>query len=112
MGIAIFGLNGAGKSTLTHALAKDLNYYEMDVEDYYFPEQKESRKNALENIATNAADFSEELPYSNSRSKEEVQEALLKDIKTPKIIEIRINKNGLTLNNEANNINKNQIKVK
>ena len=76
MGIAIFGLNGAGKSTLTHALAKDLNYYEMDVEDYYFPEQKESRKNALENIATNADDFSEELPYSNSRSKEEVQEAL------------------------------------
>lgn len=81
MGIAIFGLNGAGKSTLTHALAKDLNYYEMDVEDYYFPEQKESRKNALENIATSAADFSEELPYSNSRSKEEVQETLLKDIK-------------------------------
>lgn len=81
MGIAIFGLNGAGKSTLTHALAKDLNYYEMDVEDYYFPEQKKSRQNALENIATNAADFSKELPYSNSRSKEEVQEALLKDVK-------------------------------
>ena len=76
MGIAIFGLNGAGKSTLTHALAKELNYYEMDVEDYYFPEQKESRRNALENITTYAKDFSEELPYSNSRSKEEVQEAL------------------------------------
>ena len=81
MGIAIFGLNGAGKSTLTHALAKELNYYEMDVEDYYFPEQKESRRNALENITTYATDFSEKLPYSNSRSKEEVQEALLKDIK-------------------------------
>ena len=80
MGIAIFGLNGAGKSTLTHALAKELKFYEMDVEDYYFPEQKESRKSALENIATNAADCSEELPYSNSRSKEEVQEALLKDV--------------------------------
>lgn len=80
MGIAIFGLNGAGKSTLTHALAKELKFYEMDVEDYYFPEQKESRRNALENIATNAADFSEELPYSNSRSKAEVQAALLEDV--------------------------------
>ena len=49
MGIAIFGLNGAGKSTLTHALAKELKFYEMDVEDYYFPEQKESRKNAYKN---------------------------------------------------------------
>ena len=50
MGIAIFGLNGAGKSTLAHALAKKLNFYEIDVEDYYFPEQMQSRKNALENI--------------------------------------------------------------
>ncbi len=81
MGIAIFGLNGAGKSTLTHALAKELNYYEMDVEDYYFPEQKESRKNALENAEIVDTGNTEELPYSNSRSKAEVQEALLKDIK-------------------------------
>ena len=43
-GIAIVGLNGSGKSTLGHALAKALNYYEIDVEDYYFPEQQESRK--------------------------------------------------------------------
>ncbi len=94
MGIAIFGLNGAGKSTLTHALAKELNYYEMDVEDYYFPEQKKSRQNALENIATNAADFSEELPYSNSKSKEEVQKALLEDVKIhPNFILAGVNMN-------------------
>ncbi len=94
MGIAIFGLNGAGKSTLTHALAKELNYYEMDVEDYYFPEQKESRRDALENIATNAADFSYELPYSNSRSKAEVQEALLEDVKIhPNFILAGVNMN-------------------
>ena len=94
MGIAIFGLNGAGKSTLTHALAKELKFYEMDVEDYYFPEQKESRKNALENIATNAADFSEELPYSNSRSKAEVQTALLEDVKAhPDFILAGVNMN-------------------
>lgn len=48
-GIAIVGLNGAGKSTLTHALAKQTGYFEMDVEDYYFPEQRESGKSALEN---------------------------------------------------------------
>lgn len=94
MGIAIFGLNGAGKSTLTHALAQELNFYEMDVEDYYFPEQKESRKNALENIATNATDFSEELPYSNSKSKEEVQAALLEDVKKhPEFILAGVNMN-------------------
>ncbi len=39
-GIAIVGLNGSGRSTLGHALAKELNYYEIDVEDYYFPEQR------------------------------------------------------------------------
>lgn len=80
MGIAIFGLNGAGKSTLTHALAKELDYYEMDVEDYYFPEQKESRKNALENVEIVDTGSPEELPYSNSRSKAEVQEVLLEDV--------------------------------
>lgn len=85
MGIAIFGLNGAGKSTLTHALVKELNYFEMDVEDYYFPEQKESRKQALEHTGENlenvdATDL-EELPYSNPRSKGEVQAAILEDTK-------------------------------
>ena len=38
-GIAIMGLNGCGKSTLAHTIAKRLDFYEMDVEDYYFPEQ-------------------------------------------------------------------------
>ena len=37
-----------GKSTLTHALAKQIGCFEMDVEDYYFPEHRESRKYALE----------------------------------------------------------------
>ena len=81
MGIAIFGLNGAGKSTLTHALAKELNFYEMDVEDYYFPEQRNSRKQALEQAEVIDTGSADELPYSNSRSKEEVQEALLEDVK-------------------------------
>ena len=47
-GIAIVGLNGSGKSTLGHMLAKETGYHEMDVEDYFFPEQRESRRNALE----------------------------------------------------------------
>jgi len=81
MGIAIFGLNGAGKSTLTHALAKKLNFYEIDVEDYYFPEQRESRRKALENNGVCNTDSTGEFPYSNAKSKAEVQETLLKDIK-------------------------------
>lgn len=35
-GIAIMGLNVCGKSTLAHTIAKRLDFYEMDVEDYYF----------------------------------------------------------------------------
>ena len=94
MGIAVFGLNGAGKSTLTHALAKEINFYEMDVEDYYFPEQKESRKNALENAEIVDTGSPEEVPYSNSRSKEEVQEALLEDVKAhPNFILAGVNMN-------------------
>lgn len=94
MGIAIFGLNGAGKSTLTHALAKELNYYEMDVEDYYFPEQKESRKKALENAEIVDTGSPEEVPYSNSRSKEDVQTALLEDVKAhPDFILAGVNMN-------------------
>lgn len=81
MGIAIFGLNGAGKSTLTHALAKEINFYEMDVEDYYFPEQKKSRKMALEQSGPCDISSVDTLPFSISRSKAEVQEAILKDVK-------------------------------
>ena len=41
-GISLFGPNGSGKSTLVHALEKRIDYFEMDVEDYYFPEQRKS----------------------------------------------------------------------
>lgn len=36
-GIAIVGLNGSGKTTLGRALADQLGYFRIDVEDYYFP---------------------------------------------------------------------------
>ena len=81
-GIAIFGLNGGGKSTLTHALAKQIGYFEMDVEDYYFPEQRESRKWALENKSVIDTEQLDELPFSNPRTKSEVQNAIMEDIKT------------------------------
>lgn len=81
-GIAIFGLNGGGKSTLTHALAKQTGYFEMDVEDYYFPQQKESRKWALENNGVIDTDHLEQLPFSNPRTKNEVQAAILENIRT------------------------------
>ena len=80
MGIAIFGLNGAGKSTLTHALAKELKFYEMDVEDYYFPEQKQSRQAVLEHQRDVKCEYKGELPYSEPRSKSEVQEMIREDI--------------------------------
>lgn len=35
-GILITGLNGCGKSTVCRLLSEKLNYYSMDVEDYYF----------------------------------------------------------------------------
>lgn len=81
-GIAIFGLNGGGKSTLTHALAKQTGYFEMDVEDYYFPQQKESRKWALENNGVIDTDHLEQLPFSTPRTKNEVQAAILENIRT------------------------------
>ena len=80
-GIAILGLNGGGKSTLTHALAKEIDYFEMDVEDYYFPEQKFSRQWALENSKILATECLGELPFSKPRTKDEVQSAILNDIK-------------------------------
>ena len=81
-GIAIFGLNGGGKSTLTHALAKQLGYFEMDVEDYYFPEQRESRKWTLENNSVIDTEHLGELPFSKPRTKSEVQTAIMENIKT------------------------------
>ena len=86
-GIAIFGLNGGGKSTLAHVLAKRLEYFEMDVEDYYFPKQRESRKRALDNRNGIGTEQSGELPFSNPRTKSEVQDALMEDIKKhPKFV--------------------------
>ena len=79
-GIAIMGLNGCGKSTLAHALAKRLGFYEMDVEDYYFPEQKNSRQAVLEQQYDVKCEYKGELPYSVPRSAKEVQEMIRNDI--------------------------------
>ena len=79
-GIAILGLNGGGKSTLAHALAKKINYFEMDVEDYYFPEQSTSRRWSLENDSIIETDYLGNLPFSTPRTKQEVQDSILRDI--------------------------------
>ena len=79
-GIAIMGLNGCGKSTLAHILGKKLDFYEIDVEDYYFPEQKYSRQAILEHQHDVECKYKGELPYSVSCSKHEVQEMISKDI--------------------------------
>lgn len=93
-GIAIFGLNGGGKSTLTHALAKQIGYFEMDVEDYYFPEQRESRKWVLDNDGVIDTEQLDKLPFSNPRTKSEVQSAIRENIKThPRFIV-----SGVTMN--------------
>lgn len=60
-GICICGLNGSGKTTLGAALAERLGYKHMDVEDYYF---------------TRADN-----PYASARTRDEVEELLLEDIK-------------------------------
>lgn len=60
-GIAIVGGNGSGKTTLGKALADHLGWKAMDVEDYYFKPSS--------------------IPYADSRTKEEVTQLLLADIK-------------------------------
>lgn len=80
-GIAIFGLNGAGKSTLAHGLARETGYFEMDAEDYYFPEQRQSRRQALENSGVLSIEPTDVLPFSNPRTKQEVQAAMIEDMK-------------------------------
>ena len=35
-GICVCGLNGSGKTTLAGALAQELNFIHMDIEQYYF----------------------------------------------------------------------------
>lgn len=77
-GIAIMGLNGCGKSTLAHALAQRLGLYELDVEDYYFPEQQLARRAALERRQDPSQ--SGTLPFSRPRTREEVQERIAADI--------------------------------
>lgn len=93
-GIAIFGLNGGGKSTLNRALSKRIGYFEMDMEDYYFPEQKESRTRALDNFISSESELEDVLPFSKPRTKNEVQSAIIKDIKKhPKFIISSVNMN-------------------
>ena len=92
--IAFLGLNGAGKSTLTHALARETGYFEMDVEDYYFPEQRQSRRQALENSGVIFMEHTDVLPFSNPRTKQEVQAAIIEDMKAhPQLI-----LSGVTMN--------------
>lgn len=81
-GIAIMGLNGCGKSTLAHAIGKKLSYYEIDVEDYYFPEQKHSRQASLDQRPDIEYEYIGEFPYSVPRSKTEVQEMIRNEIES------------------------------
>lgn len=60
-GIIVMGLNGSGKSTICRELADLLNYKRMDVEDYYF--------------------LDSDIPYTNSRTQEEVKQLMLDDIR-------------------------------
>lgn len=78
MGIAIIGLNGCGKSTLNHALCKHMGFYEMDVEDYYFPQQQEGRRWALEHASIRPCQG--QLPYAQPQTKAQVCAALLRDM--------------------------------
>ena len=59
-GILIFGANGSGKSTLGLELARLLDYKHMDIEEYYF--------------------IKSDIPYTISRTKEEVIKLLYNDI--------------------------------
>ncbi len=59
-GIIITGLNGCGKSTVCKLLAEKMNYYSMDVEDYYF--------------------IKSDTPYSKFHTLEQTKQLMLKDI--------------------------------
>ncbi len=76
-GICVCGLNGSGKTTLADALAKELNFKHMDIEQYYF--------------------ISTDNPYSSSRTREEVERLLLEDIKkNPRFVFSAVNGNMTT----------------
>lgn len=66
MGIVVCGLNGAGKSTLGKALAEKLHFHFIDIEDLYFPK---TNPNYM---------------YASPRTREEVEERLLCEIRTHK----------------------------
>jgi uridine kinase len=57
----VFGANGSGKTTLGRELARILDFKRMDIEDYYF--------------------LPSEIPYTAERTREEVINLLLADIK-------------------------------
>lgn len=59
-GIVITGLNGCGKSTVCKLLAEKLEYYSMDVEDYYF--------------------IKSDIPYSKFRTHEQTAKLMFDDI--------------------------------
>ena len=59
-GIIITGLNGCGKSTVCRLLAEKMNYFSMDVEDYYF--------------------IDGDTPYSKFRTHEQTKKLMLDDI--------------------------------
>lgn len=80
MGIAIIGLNGCGKSTLNHSLCKATGFYEMDVEDYYFPDQQEGRRWTLEHSRIHQTCHKGYLPYQQPCTKAQVEAALLQDM--------------------------------
>lgn len=40
MELLFLGLNGSGKSTFTYILSKETDWFEMDVEGYYFPDKE------------------------------------------------------------------------
>ena len=64
MGIIVCGLNGVGKSTLGKALAEKLGYPFIDMEDLFFGK-------------ADGAD-----PYASPRSRDEVKEILMREVKT------------------------------
>lgn len=59
-GVLITGLNGCGKSTVCKILAEKLNFYSMDVEDYYF--------------------IKSDIPYSKFHTLEQTKQLMLEDI--------------------------------
>ena len=61
-GILVCGLNGCGKSTLGRALANELGYHFIDIEDLYFPKGSSGEA------------------YSDPLSRDEVQKLLREEI--------------------------------